>query len=154
VTEAYAVPVPKGYRVGDWEVREPIATGAFGSVYEGRRRSAGGGAGDLPATAALKFLPTGTGTPRQLTHLRELIDREVELHRRLSRPRLIRMYDTLSPSTTRPAPAWTAPPSSYWSGRSGRWPRCRGGPRTGPRCSRRSARDWHSCTRRAGCTVI
>jgi hypothetical protein len=93
VTEPYAVPVPKGYRVGAWEVREPIATGAFGSVYEGRR--VGDPAAGLPRTAALKFLPTGTGTPRQLTHLRELIDREVELHRRLKQPRLIRMYETL-----------------------------------------------------------
>ncbi|MFJ4202597.1 protein kinase [Streptomyces sviceus] len=89
MTEPYAVPVPRGYRVGGWEVREPIATGAFGSVYEGRRRDG------QPATAALKFLPTGTGTPRQLTHLRELVEREVELYRRLDRPRLIRMYDTL-----------------------------------------------------------
>jgi hypothetical protein len=90
VTEPYAVPVPKGYRVGGWEVREPLATGAFGSVYEGRRT----GDGD-PRTAALKFLPTGTGTPRQLAHLRELVDREVELYRRLKQPRLIRMYETL-----------------------------------------------------------
>ncbi|WP_030930193.1 serine/threonine-protein kinase [Streptomyces sp. NRRL S-646] len=99
MTEPYAVPVPKGYRVGVWEVREPIATGAFGSVYEGRRTGdpAGPGIGEeLPRTAALKFLPTGTGTPRQLAHLRELIDREVELHRRLKQPRLIRMYDTLT----------------------------------------------------------
>ncbi|WP_405647589.1 protein kinase domain-containing protein [Streptomyces sp. NBC_00019] len=90
MTEPYAVPVPKGYRVGDWEVREPLATGAFGSVYEGRRT----GDGD-PRTAALKFLPTGTGTPRQLAHLRELVEREVELYRRLKQPRLIRMYETL-----------------------------------------------------------
>ncbi|WP_030597579.1 protein kinase domain-containing protein [Streptomyces fulvoviolaceus] len=90
MTEPYAVPVPRGYRVGDWEVREPIATGAFGSVYEGRRTG-----GELPRTAALKFLPTGTGTPRQLAHLRELVEREVELYRRLKRPRLIRMYETL-----------------------------------------------------------
>ncbi|MEU6255927.1 protein kinase [Streptomyces sp. NPDC047043] len=95
MTEPYAVPVPKGYRVGVWEVREPIATGAFGSVYEGRRTGDLVGE-ELPRTAALKFLPTGTGTPRQLAHLRELVDREVELHRRLSRPRLIRMYDTLT----------------------------------------------------------
>ncbi len=40
MTETYAVPVPKGYRVGAWEVREPIATGAFGSVYAGRRTGA------------------------------------------------------------------------------------------------------------------
>ncbi|GAA5212822.1 protein kinase domain-containing protein [Streptomyces thinghirensis] len=94
MTEPYAVPVPKGYRVGVWEVRAPIATGAFGSVYEARR-AGGGDADGLPRTAALKFLPTGTGTPRQLTHLRELVEREVELHRRLRRPRLVRMYQTL-----------------------------------------------------------
>ncbi|MFE9439678.1 serine/threonine protein kinase [Streptomyces sp. NPDC006602] len=93
MTEPYAVQVPRGYRLGVWEVREPIATGAFGSVYEARRTDGGE---ELPRTAALKFLPTGTGTPRQLAHLRELIDREVELHRRLRRPRLIRMYDTLT----------------------------------------------------------
>jgi hypothetical protein len=93
VTEAYAVSVPKGYRVGSWEVRDPIATGAFGSVYEARCAQPREG---LPKSAALKFLPTGTGTPRQLTHLRELAEREVELHRRLTRPRLIRMYETLT----------------------------------------------------------
>ncbi|MFH0516734.1 protein kinase [Streptomyces sp. M41] len=107
MTEPYAVPVPLGYRVGAWEVREPLATGAFGSVYEGRRVAADGEPGadlprtqergaDLPRTVALKFLPTGTGTPRQLTHLRELIDREVEVLRRLKQPRLIRMYATLT----------------------------------------------------------
>jgi serine/threonine protein kinase len=79
--------------VGAWEVRGPIATGAFGSVYEGRRTGDGDG---LPRTAALKFLPTGTSTPRRLTHLRELVDRELELHRRVARPRLIRMYETLT----------------------------------------------------------
>ncbi|MFF8935123.1 protein kinase [Streptomyces paradoxus] len=93
MSEAYAVPVPKGYRVGDWEVREPIATGAFGSVYAARRVGAGTG---LPPTAALKFLPTGTATPRRLAHLRELIEREVELYRRLRHPRLVRMYQTLT----------------------------------------------------------
>ncbi|MFJ4535703.1 protein kinase [Streptomyces tibetensis] len=99
MTEAYAVPVPKGYRVGVWEVREPIATGAFGSVYAARRFGDGTGTGTgtrLPPTAALKFLPTGTATPRRLTHLRELIEREVELYRRLRHPRLVRMYQTLT----------------------------------------------------------
>lgn len=63
--EPYAVTVPKGYRVGAWEVRAPIATGAFGSVYEARRVADDQGTApqDLPRTAALKFLPTGTGTP-------------------------------------------------------------------------------------------
>ncbi|MEU7717634.1 protein kinase domain-containing protein [Streptomyces tibetensis] len=99
MTEAYAVPVPRGYRVGVWEVREPIATGAFGSVYAARRVGDGSGPGAgtrLPPTAALKFLPTGTATPRRLTHLRELIEREVELYRRLRHPRLVRMYQTLT----------------------------------------------------------
>ncbi|WP_338782633.1 protein kinase [Streptomyces sp. DG1A-41] len=93
MTEPYAVAVPKGYRVGVWEVREPIATGAFGSVYAARRT---GESTELPRTAALKFLPTGTATPRRLTHLRELIEREVELYRRLKQPRLVRMYETLT----------------------------------------------------------
>jgi serine/threonine protein kinase len=88
--QSYAVPVPKGYRVGAWEVREPIAAGAFGSVYGGRQRDG------QPSVAALKFLPTGTRTPRQLSHLRDLAEREVELLARLRAPRLIRMYDTLT----------------------------------------------------------
>ncbi|MEU3694673.1 protein kinase [Streptomyces griseoviridis] len=104
MNEPYAVPVPRGYRVGDWEVREPIATGAFGSVYAARRAGHAGGASpagatdgaDAPASVALKFLPTGTGTPRYLAHLRELAEREVRLLRRLRRPRLVRMYETLT----------------------------------------------------------
>ncbi|MEV4037220.1 protein kinase domain-containing protein [Streptomyces umbrinus] len=167
------VPVPKGYRVGPWEVREPLASGAFGSVYAarlagaarftgdggeaadrpaadregsaeagdrpaetgkrspevGERPSEAGdssskagarsgetgtrpgeagarrpaeetatdqGTGPLPRHAALKFLPTGTRTPRQLHHLRELAHREQELLSRLRSPRLIRMYDALT----------------------------------------------------------
>ncbi|MEU8653209.1 protein kinase [Streptomyces sp. NPDC048737] len=91
--QPYAVPVPAGYRVGDWEVRAPLATGAFGSVYEARYT---GARARLPRTAALKFLPTGTSTPRRLAHLRDLVEREVELYRRLSHPRLIRLYETLT----------------------------------------------------------
>nr|WP_241989994.1 protein kinase [Streptomyces sp. AC1-42W] len=121
----YAVPVPRGYRVGPWEVREPIASGAFATVYEATRdrepkderdgrdgldgrgvrgaRGARAGRstedahdGGPPLRAALKFLPTGTRTPRQLEHLRDLAEREVQLLRRLRSPRLIRMYDTLT----------------------------------------------------------
>ncbi|WP_405956232.1 protein kinase domain-containing protein [Streptomyces phaeochromogenes] len=167
------VPVPKGYRVGPWEVRELLASGAFGSVYAARLAGDGGvasgrpagdggkasgrpagtgeagersaeaadgpaeagerspeigersaeagdrsagtpdrhpaadekpaeeaagdhGTGPLPRRAALKFLPTGTRTPRQLHHLRELAHREQELLSRLRSPRLIRMYDALT----------------------------------------------------------
>ncbi|MGW4564709.1 protein kinase domain-containing protein [Streptomyces sp. NPDC004561] len=95
MTEPYAVVVPRGYRVGRWEVREPIATGAFGSVYTARRTGDSPAGPGLPRTAALKFLPTGTGTPRRLAHLHDLVEREIDLHRRLRRPRLIRMYETL-----------------------------------------------------------
>ncbi|CAL9569029.1 protein kinase domain-containing protein [Streptomyces sp. enrichment culture] len=89
----YAVPVPVGYRIGPWEVRAPMASGAFATVYEGVRRAPGA---EPPRQVALKFLPTGTRTPRQLHHLRDLADREVQLLRRLRSPRLIRMYDTLT----------------------------------------------------------
>ncbi|MET8677815.1 protein kinase [Streptomyces sp. NPDC004647] len=94
----FAVRVPKGYRVGCWEVREPLASGAFGSVYAARRsgRPAPDAPPDLPESAALKFLPTGTRTPRRLRHLEELAHRELDLHRRLRRPRLIRMYEALT----------------------------------------------------------
>ncbi|AQS67958.1 protein kinase domain-containing protein [Streptomyces pactum] len=97
----YAVPVPKGYRVGPWEVREPLASGAFATVYDATRHGSGttGRTADgdgLPGRAALKFLSTGTRTPRQLHHLRDLAEREVHLLRRLRSPRLIRMYDTLT----------------------------------------------------------
>ncbi|NGO69380.1 protein kinase [Streptomyces sp. SB3404] len=85
--------VPTGYRVGAWEVGPRIATGAFAGVYAGRRVAH---APWLPASAALKFVPTGTSTPRQLRHLRELVEREVQVLSRVRRPRLIRMYETLT----------------------------------------------------------
>ncbi|HEY9372362.1 protein kinase domain-containing protein [Streptomyces sp.] len=91
--EAFAVTVPEGYRVGSWTVERPLGAGAFGSVYAAARPAASDG---LPARAALKFLPTGTRTPRQLRHLRDLAEREVELLGRLRSPRLIRMYETLT----------------------------------------------------------
>ncbi|MFD7323748.1 protein kinase [Streptomyces sp. NPDC059875] len=89
----FPLTVPDGYRVGAWTVERPLGAGAFASVYAARRS---GGRDDLPALTALKFLPTGTRTPRQLCHLRELVEREVELLRRLRSPRLIRMYETLT----------------------------------------------------------
>ncbi|GAA2075109.1 hypothetical protein GCM10009801_29550 [Streptomyces albiaxialis] len=99
----FAVTVPPGYRVGGWEVREPLASGAFASVYAARRaeppRTEPGGDGlpdEVPREAALKFLPTGTRTPRQLRHLQDLARRELEVHRKLRRPRLIRMFEALT----------------------------------------------------------
>jgi hypothetical protein len=76
------------------EVREALASGAFATVYAARLVEEGDP--EMPSRAALKFLPTGTRTPRQLRHMRELAEREVELLERLRAPRLIRMYDTLT----------------------------------------------------------
>ncbi|WP_343246208.1 protein kinase, partial [Streptomyces sp. SID5785] len=94
MTRGSPVDVPPGYRVGCWEVGPLLASGSFAAVYAARRTAP---SGTLPATAALKFLPTGTATPRRLTHLRELADRELQLLRRLhGTPRLIRLYEALT----------------------------------------------------------
>ncbi len=88
-TTRHTVTVPKGYRIGAWKVHEPLASGAFTTVYEAHR-----GQG-LPPTAALKFWPTTAHTPHRPDHLRDLVEREIALLGRLRSPRLIRMYDTL-----------------------------------------------------------
>ncbi|KDN81675.1 kinase domain protein [Kitasatospora cheerisanensis KCTC 2395] len=82
------MPVPAGYRLGPWAVGTPLGAGGFGSVYTARREDDG-----QPADAALKFLPTGTQTPRRLRHLRELAEREIDLLSRVRAPRLIRLHE-------------------------------------------------------------
>lgn len=87
-TSRWAVSVPVGYPVSGWEIVRPLATGSWGSVYEGRRAG---------RSAALKFLPTGTLTPRQVNHLAAMTDREVRSHGELARhPRLIALLETLT----------------------------------------------------------
>ncbi|OPC78411.1 serine/threonine protein kinase [Embleya scabrispora] len=85
------VAVPVGYEVGSWRVERLLGSGGFGSVYTARRTTA-----VEPRRAALKFLPTGTRTPRQLRHLRDLAEREIEVLRRVRAPRLIRMHEVLT----------------------------------------------------------
>ncbi|MFJ9522847.1 serine/threonine-protein kinase [Kitasatospora sp. NPDC101801] len=82
--------VPAGYRIGPWTVGHLLGSGAFGRVYAARRSVPEAG---VPTRAALKVLPTGTSTPRQLGHLRELAERETALLRRVRAPRLIRLYE-------------------------------------------------------------
>ncbi|MFG2988644.1 protein kinase [Streptomyces sp. NPDC048257] len=90
---AGALTVPPGYRVGPWVVGPLLGAGAFGSVYAALRAAPEPG---LPGRAALKVLPTGTRTPRQLRHLSELAERETEVLRRVCTPRLIRLYEVLT----------------------------------------------------------
>ncbi|MCX4982947.1 serine/threonine-protein kinase [Streptomyces sp. NBC_00572] len=97
----FPVPVPAGYRIGAWTVEHPLGSGAFATVYAARRTDVATpdetpSAPELPARAALKFLPTGTHTPRQLWYLKDLADREIALLRRLRSPHLIRLHETLT----------------------------------------------------------
>jgi serine/threonine-protein kinase len=87
VTRTWAVDVPTGYRVAVWEVVAPIATGNFGSVYAAR-------AVDGDAAVALKFLATGTGSPRQTRLVGDLAARELEFCRTAAHERLIGITET------------------------------------------------------------
>ncbi|GGP49285.1 protein kinase domain-containing protein [Streptomyces sindenensis] len=89
-TGPHTVTVPRGHRIGDWNVDRPLASGAFTTVYAAHRTHG------APRTAALKFWPTATPTPRRPHLLHSLIRREVELLHHLRSPRLIRLYDTLT----------------------------------------------------------
>ncbi|MFB7663541.1 serine/threonine-protein kinase [Kitasatospora sp. NPDC056138] len=85
--------LPRGYRVGCWEVTEPIASGGWATVYAGRRADDGAG-GSGQEEVALKFLPTAGLAPRQARKVAETARREVELGRRAGHPRLIRLLDS------------------------------------------------------------
>ncbi|MDX2543511.1 serine/threonine-protein kinase [Streptomyces sp. WI04-05B] len=116
--------VPRGYRVGEWEVTDLIGAGGWGTVYAGRRADADdvsdagdadetgetgdhGTAGDdgsgsaadgetAPTEVALKFLPTAGLAPRQARGLVETGRREAEFSRRTRHPRLIRLFDSIT----------------------------------------------------------
>jgi hypothetical protein len=90
---AWAVPVPVGYRVGPWQVTEPIATGSWGSVYAARRLGPGHGTASGPEVA-LKFLPVGRLAPQQQANLRQVTRRELDRLARAGHPRLLRALAT------------------------------------------------------------
>jgi len=102
INAGWAVPVPVGFRVGPWEVTEPIATGNFGSVYAARRCSSD--PTDGPPEAALKFLATAGIGPRRSRELRELAQREVDFSRTASHERLIKVFHTLVVPDTAESP--------------------------------------------------
>ncbi|MEW2632711.1 serine/threonine-protein kinase [Streptomyces sp. NPDC048389] len=90
-----SVLLPRGYRVGDWEVTESIAAGGWATVYAGRPAGDDGGRSAGREDVALKFLPTAGLAPRQARSVAESARREVELGRRAGHPRLIRLLDTV-----------------------------------------------------------
>ncbi|MGW1407891.1 serine/threonine-protein kinase [Streptomyces sp. NPDC002403] len=83
-------PLPRGYRIGAWEVTGPIASGGWATVYAGRPADPA----KEPAEVALKILPTSGLAPRQARKVAETARREVELDRRAGHPRLIRLLDS------------------------------------------------------------
>ncbi|WP_371661043.1 serine/threonine-protein kinase [Streptomyces sp. NBC_00280] len=102
-TDETARLIPRGFRVGRWEVTEPIADGGWGRVYEGRdtQMDAAEGTEGAEASAgaecrvALKFLPTSGLAPRQAERLAETVRREIEFGSRARHPRLMRLLDSV-----------------------------------------------------------
>ncbi|MEU9255456.1 protein kinase [Streptomyces sp. NPDC048270] len=86
--------LPRGHRVGDWVVDEPIGAGGWATVYAAR--PTGGPEGP---EVALKVMPTAGLAPRQARDVAEAARREVEVGRRAQHPRLVRLLDTLVLST-------------------------------------------------------
>lgn len=110
---APTIAVPSRYRVGRWEVTRPLASGAWGSVYAARRardtdaaetdaptgsvpEALTDDAGEFPEDVALKFIPTGTATPRVVAFLTDLLGREVAGHAVLRHDRLVRTFEVLT----------------------------------------------------------
>ncbi|MFE3521186.1 serine/threonine-protein kinase [Streptomyces sp. NPDC059161] len=84
--------LPRGYRVGGWEVTEPIGAGGWATVHAGKPVE---GDAAQEAAVALKVLPTAGLAPRQARKVAETARREVEFGRRSNHPRLIRLLDTV-----------------------------------------------------------
>ncbi|WRZ87008.1 serine/threonine protein kinase [Streptomyces sp. NBC_01022] len=110
--------LPRGYRIGDWVVTEPIGAGGWATVYAGRPShdhpdgphspdgagraedeavaTTGRAAVDRPPVrgeVALKIMPTAGLAPRQARQVAEAARREVEIGRRAEHPRLVRLLD-------------------------------------------------------------
>ncbi|MFD0369850.1 serine/threonine-protein kinase [Streptomyces sp. NPDC059071] len=84
--------LPRGHRVGAWIVDEPIGAGGWATVYAAHPVDADGHGGP---PVALKVMPTAGLAPRQARNVAESARREVELGRRASHPRLVRLLDSL-----------------------------------------------------------
>jgi serine/threonine protein kinase len=98
MSRGWSIVVPEGYVVSRWRVGAPIASGSWASVYEARLaepEDAHSGRPPGPEVVAVKFLPTGTVTQRQLAVLADMARREQEAYRRLRHPRLVQLFDAV-----------------------------------------------------------
>lgn len=98
MSRGWSIVVPEGYVVSRWRVGAPIASGSWASVYEARLadpEDPPGGRPPGPEVVAVKFLPTGTVTQRQLAVLADMARREQEAYRRLRHPRLVQLFDAV-----------------------------------------------------------
>jgi serine/threonine protein kinase len=98
MSRGWSIVVPEGYVVSRWRVGAPIASGSWASVYEARLaepEDAPAGRPPGPEVVAVKFLPTGTVTQRQLAVLADMARREQEAYRRLRHPRLVQLFDAV-----------------------------------------------------------
>jgi len=92
----WPVVIPEGYVVSRWRIGTPIAAGSWSSVYEATATTGPEpGSEPEPTPVAVKFMPTGTVTQRQLAHLADMTRREQEAHRRLRHDRLVRLFDAV-----------------------------------------------------------
>ncbi|WP_128978862.1 serine/threonine-protein kinase [Streptomyces roseicoloratus] len=84
--------LPRGHRVGDWIVDEPIGAGGWATVYAAHPADPEGQDGP---PVALKVMPTAGLAPRQARNVAESARREVELGRTARHPRLVRLLGSL-----------------------------------------------------------
>ncbi|GGT53783.1 serine/threonine-protein kinase [Streptomyces purpureus] len=88
VVEGWAVAAPEGYRIGEWRLTEPIASGSWSSVYAVRRADGSG-----ETEAAVKLMPGGRLTPAHQATLRAMATREKRRAAAVSSPGLLRIHD-------------------------------------------------------------
>ncbi|MER5481484.1 serine/threonine-protein kinase [Streptomyces sp. NPDC002734] len=111
--------LPRGHRIGDWIVEEPIGAGGWATVYAGRPANTGDRGRQRPRRGgprpgerngnrkdgtdgaadgdpvAVKVMPTAGLAPRQARTVVAAARREAELARTAPHPRLVRLLDSL-----------------------------------------------------------
>jgi serine/threonine protein kinase len=82
------VEIHRGQRLGDWEIEEMIASGAWGTVYAARR------SGSSVTGAALKVLSGARLTPGQRALLLQSAQREAAFSRKADHPHVLKVFDS------------------------------------------------------------